>query len=325
MIELVALRPIFHGVGTIKSGQPFRADQEFANKLIDEGAAVLAREYDSIEWTGDGYWRVQPHWKGQTAVIVAGGPTVTSEQIDAIGRAEPDPKIIAVNNAAKLVPWADILYFCDERWYHWNHELVHEFDGLRVTLENLSLQRQGLDVRSLRDYGVNGFAPKNDGVTNGRNSGYQALHLAALLGAARVLLVGYDMRQVDGRMHWHPEHPVATPANIFPGWIAAFATLAPELERRGVEVINCTPGSALTMFKTQDLEVALGLKKDGADKEQEFFADAPSPPNAPPRSEDPEPQPVAEQPDPVQPPAYAQERAGEFGGAGASGDWQEDR
>jgi hypothetical protein len=252
MMRLVALRDIQHGCGTIKAEHPFQADEHEALRLIDAGKAVAAADYEGLPWSGRGYWRVQPEWSGETAAIIAGGPSVTPEQAEAVRGLH----VIAVNNAVQLAPEADILYFCDARWYEWHRQTVRDFKRRRVTLENLRLQ-DDIEVRCLRDYGVVGFAPRNDGVTNGRNGGFQALHLAAWLGAGRVLLLGFDMRAANGRLHWHEEHPVHMGANIFEGWVEAFGSLAPELARRGVEVINCAPGSALHVFPRMPLEAAL--------------------------------------------------------------------
>lgn len=257
MIRLVALKQIKTGCGSIEREQPFLADEHDAERYIREGFALPEHEYERA-WSGRGYWHVQPEWKGQTVVILAGGPSLTREQVEIVmqvGSGNLDVRVIAINNAYELAPWADILYFCDDRWYEWHREEVQAFKGMRVTLENLKLQNE-IEVRALRDYGVVGFAPRNDGVSNGRNSGYQALHLAAWLGAARVLLLGYDMRPIDGRQHWHEEHRVRTPANIFAGWISAFDSIASDLTRRGVEVINCSPGSALKAFPCMDLQAA---------------------------------------------------------------------
>ncbi len=255
MMRLVALRQIKSGCGSIEPETSFVADEREGARLIEAGDAILETKYGHA-YTGSGYWYVQPEWQGATVAILAGGPSLTQDQVDALGLSDEAIKIIAINNAASIAPSADILYFCDDRWYEWNKDLVRRFDGMRVTLENIVLQKQ-IEVRCLRDYGTTGFAPRRDGVTNGRNSGYQALHLAALLGASRVILLGYDMRVVNGQMHWHDEHRVATPANIFEGWLNCYETLAPELTKRGVEVINCSPDSALLVFPRMSLAEAL--------------------------------------------------------------------
>jgi hypothetical protein len=266
-MKLVALRPISTALGTIGTAQTFYADETLGQRLLSHGDAIPEEERDLLPWSGRGYWTVQPEWQGETVVIIGGGPSLTPEQVEYVehhswqmidGFVRHDLRIIAINNVVRIAPWADLLYFCDVRWFNWNRPAVYAYDGYRVTLENLKLQNT-IAVRSLRNYGVTGFAPKRDGVTNGRNSGYQAIHLAAWLGVARIILLGFDMRAgKNGKMHWHEEHPVRTPPFIFPRWLECFGELALELRKRNVEVINCTPNSALRVFPYQPLdEVAL--------------------------------------------------------------------
>jgi hypothetical protein len=70
-----------------------------------------------------------------------------------------------------------------------------------------------------------------------------------------MILLGFDMHGD----HWHGKHeglPNPNPA-LFADWIQRFAVLATDLEAEGVEVVNCSPGTALRCFPTADLETAL--------------------------------------------------------------------
>lgn len=90
-------------------------------------------------------------------------------------------------------------------------------------------------------------------IRTGGNSGYQALNLAVLLGASRIILLGYDMRG----SHWHGDHPkrLANPKESdFAAWRARFATTLPDLARAGVEVLNCSRDTALECFARARLE-----------------------------------------------------------------------
>ena len=198
-------------------------------------------------------------WAGAVVVAIGGGPSLTHEQVDYCrGRA----KIIAINNAVDLAPWADLLYFCDERWYRWHEETVRRFEGRRVTMENEGLLAElpGLTCMkndTKRTGEREGFCESPDGLRTGGNGGYQVLQLAAHLGARRVVLLGYDMRPIDGKAHWHEEHPIPTPLDCLTGYADGFRTLVEPLRRRGVEVINATPGSALDFFPRATLQEAL--------------------------------------------------------------------
>src|SRR4051812_37749520 len=102
MMRLIALRQIMSGCGSIEPETMFIADEREAARLIKAGDAMPEQQAIQRPWGGKGYWLVQPEWKGETVVIVAGGPSVNAEQIDLLGRSGVDPKIIAINNAATL-------------------------------------------------------------------------------------------------------------------------------------------------------------------------------------------------------------------------------
>ena len=77
-------------------------------------------------------------------------------------------------------------------------------------------------------------------------------------GARRILLIGYDMREINGRKHWHPDHPApCVQKQQFGEWIHKFRKLAEDLKAAQCEVINCTPKSALQCFPMGDMEQEL--------------------------------------------------------------------
>jgi len=91
------------------------------------------------------------------------------------------------------------------------------------------------------------------------NSGAQAINLAYLLGATRIILVGYDMQNTGGRAHWFGEHPheLMTGGN-YAVYVDRFTRLAADLKYEGVEVINCTRETALYQFRRDTLESIYG-------------------------------------------------------------------
>jgi hypothetical protein len=75
------------------------------------------------------FWEVPEEWRGATAVCIGNGPSLTQAQVDftrgardANGRV----RVIAINDAFKLAPWADVLYFCDDKWWQWRRKLLAE-------------------------------------------------------------------------------------------------------------------------------------------------------------------------------------------------------
>jgi hypothetical protein len=199
------------------------------------------------------FWSVPACWAGATVAILASGPSM-SEGLAARVH-EAGLHTIAINSNWKLAPWADIIYAADvDWWHHADNRAALSLPGLKVSCQPVR------GVLQLQNTGRAGFDERPHCIRTGGNSGYQALHIAAQARAARVLLLGFDMHEKAG-CHWHGPHPLplrTTPAPLFARWCARFAELAPVLAARGVDVVNCTPGSALKCFRfsTLDHEVA---------------------------------------------------------------------
>ncbi|MAR55850.1 MAG: hypothetical protein CMM93_01580 [Rickettsiales bacterium] len=146
-----------------------------------------------------------------------------------------------------------MLYACDLRWWE-HHQGVSQFKGLKATLSKSAAARFGLEC--FEGLAMPGLSKQWGILHQGRNSGYQALNLAVLLGARRIFLLGFDMRLVEGVRHFFGDHPpgMNVPSH-YAEWVKNFETTLPYLD--GVEVINCTKGSALTCFPYQPLAEAL--------------------------------------------------------------------
>ena len=78
------------------------------------------------------------------------------------------------------------------------------------------------------------------------------MNLAFHTGVIRIVLLGYDMCQVDGKSNWHGDHPNSNnPYRIF---LKAFDAIKKDADELGIVILNATPGSALTLFPIVDLE-----------------------------------------------------------------------
>lgn len=208
-------------------------------------------------------WRVPRMWAGQTCAILGGGPSLTGEQVDAVRGS--GWRTIAINDTYRLAPWADIHYFCDLRFWGWHHDKpeFRSFPGLRVTLENREVCERHPQIKSVDNGGRLGLSLDPGVIRNGANSGYQCINLAVQLGVKRIVLLGIDMRVDDkGRTHWHGGHPLElSPKVLSDVMLPNFTAIGPEglslfgaLRKCGVDVVNCSPGSALTVFPMRALD-----------------------------------------------------------------------
>ena len=151
-----------------------------------------------------------------------------------------------------------MLYACDATW--WNEYAgVPHFEGLKYTQDDCALVYP--TVTYIRSVNKPGLSFNRSIIHQGANGGYQAINLAVHFGVNRIILLGYDMQEgPDGQKHHHGDHPkgMTNPdKGNYGRWIDAFGTMEPDLNRAGVEVINCTLDSALTCFPMAKLEEVL--------------------------------------------------------------------
>lgn len=203
-------------------------------------------------------WRVEPVFAGRTIAVLGAGPSLTAADIERV-RSAGWP-MVAVNNAHELAPDAAVHFFTDVRWHRWYGQSAayRAFRGIRATLENWRIAASDPDLRALINHAREGLCFTPGRICNGGSSGYAAMNLALQLGAARLVLLGFDMRPApDGRTHFFGDHPTATPPEVYALMLSYFPTMLPELKARGIEVINATPGSALTAFQVRPLSELL--------------------------------------------------------------------
>lgn len=164
-------------------------------------------------------------------------------------------RVVAVNDAYRLAPWADLLYACDYRWWTW-HPGARQFAGIKATYSETAA-REWPDIKWVRgERNTKGLSTDPGKINCGQNSGYQAINIAYLLGARKIILLGYDMKPAADRAHWFGEHPNRIRSN-YRAWLTNYQTIADQLPALGLTVINATPGSALRCFPLQPLEQAL--------------------------------------------------------------------
>lgn len=226
-------------------------------------------------------WTVPPIWEGGDVWILGGGPSVPKQfgipdevVHDVIHGILPPSAyspymeplhkchVIGINVAFLIGDWIDMVFFGDSKFFHQYKEKLARFPGMRVTcnpgLKGIPwVKWLARDIR--HSFGI-GSTP--DMVSWNSNSGAAAISVAAHAGAKRIILLGFDMKQgVDKSKHWHRLYqPIITPAEAkrkgvilhqrmpFDRHLKCFPTIAKEAAERGIEILNASPDSAITVF-----------------------------------------------------------------------------
>jgi len=158
-------------------------------------------------------WNVPRLFEGRMVAVLAPGKNLTQELADSV----VDLPRIAVKRAYRLAPDADMLIGLDgtadaEFWTE-----TDDFDGLRVCGTECDL-----DVLYLHlPHEVVTLAPGH--VIHIRNNGLAAIRVAAMAGASKILLLGFDTGRYEA---FHG----------FRGLTEGLAQLTAELQARGVAV-----------------------------------------------------------------------------------------
>jgi len=201
---------------------------------------------------------IAPIWSGKTAVVIGSGPSLSLKQIAMIWQAKMNMHIgvIAVNDNYQIAPWADWVYGCDYKFWQWHHQSVlAHFDGRKCTTD-----AKAAELWPVLDYLVGedrpGWSCDYSRLHYGKNSGYQAVNLAFLLGAVKIILVGFDHCFPGNCAHWFGDHPDKV-RSWYENWTECWQSVVPQAKDHGIEIINSTPESALKVFPARPLISAL--------------------------------------------------------------------
>jgi hypothetical protein len=189
------------------------------------------------------FWSVPREWPGETAFIIAGGPSVKGQNLELLrGR-----RVIVINSSVYSVPWADFLYFGDWRWWHEpeNKAAVENFRGRVVTVSRLCSESKALMCRVTKPPGL---ALAHDSLMQKWTSLTAATNLAAhLVGpGGTIIWLGADGKiAADGRTH-HYDKPHRWPyrPGCYDKQHADLVTIIPSLQALKISAFNASPGTA---------------------------------------------------------------------------------
>lgn len=209
---------------------------------------------------------IEPKYQGQTALIICTGPSLTPEVIEKVK--ESKLKKFGVNNIYKIID-IDVFVACNDFYFdhYWDKGLRDCKAEMWTNSERCSKQYGVNYIRTPADNEIPGLSKDPSYVHRHHGSGPMCLNVAYHYGITKMLLVGWDMYypgKVDRFNYNKPRHffgddeisgkhfPMTGDDGEFTGLIRETCSIKPE--DYGIEIINCTPNSAMTCFPMGNLE-----------------------------------------------------------------------
>ena len=226
-------------------------------------------------------WFTAPRiWLRDTVFIIGGGPSLegfdwsplhdrpcigcNDAYVEPLSTPRPDRTHV-------IRTWLDVCVFGDEGWWsrHWvdrvvsrknkrDHQGLLHYPGLIVTncVKGDIKAVSRLKVMQRCNRGVK--HPPHQ-LSWYQNTGAAAICLALLFGASRIVLLGFDMRRINGKNNWHRAIKQEPGKRIFADHITGHTRLKQDLDGANydVEVLNATPDTALDVWPKVKLEDVL--------------------------------------------------------------------
>ncbi len=194
-----------------------------------------------------------PWLPGATIVCIAGGPSLTKADCDLVAAAQAagDCVLFGVNDAYRIVP-VQLVYGGDQKWWHTtlpgggtHASRTKAIDTIRW---RMCAQDSGAVGGIIKVPGKDcpNLSREPGFVHYGGNGGYQLINVAYLVGAARIVLLGYDCGYgANNQCHWFGQHPpgVHTTSN-YAEWQRKFSTI----DVPDCEILNASRRTAITAF-----------------------------------------------------------------------------
>ena len=195
--------------------------------------------------------------QSKTVCCIATGPSLTQQQVDT-ARAKGF-RLFACNNAYQLAPDAELLYAVNIEWWDHYWSEVKDLPCAKWTTNKAAADKY--PINWIRERNAAGLCEQSGVIHHGHGSGYSLVSMAHKAGADRIVLLGYDLKYApdyDGRSrrvgsaprHFFGEYPqrmqhwpsVAVKNGVHVDLVELYRSIK---DQGLVEIVNCTPGSAL--------------------------------------------------------------------------------
>jgi len=198
--------------------------------------------------------KIPRKYEGRPIVLCATGPSLTPEVVETIREFKDKVVVFGINDSYKIIDFLDEFYACDTRWWNaWGEDFRKIYPYLSAWTQCEESARK-FQLQHISGKHRKGFSESPGVIHYGKNSGFQALNIAYLMGGSKFILTGYNMQKTT-KSHFFGDHPPGMNKNSpYNDFIKHFSTVQLEIARN---IVNCTPNTALTIFEQADLRETL--------------------------------------------------------------------
>ena len=203
----------------------------------------------------------------KTICCIGTGPSLTTGQIDAARK--KGFALYGCNLTYQIVPDLALFYSVNYAfWAHYWHIGLKQHPAEKWTTNKKVAEKYG--VNWIAERFQHGLSTDRDIISHGHGSGFSLVSMAHRNGADRIILLGYDCKyseSYDGLereigstpRHYFGEYPSSMQhwpsVSVQGGVHTELVDLYRSIKEQGlVEVINCTPGSAIDCFPYMDIQ-----------------------------------------------------------------------
>lgn len=196
---------------------------------------------------------LQAELQGATVFIVGGGNSLRGFDYEKLsGR-----KVIGINQACVYLPNLTAIYWADEDWAARNDDTLNahacklRFCGKPHPSDAVLHTEQKLlgGATALKITGQLGLDDDINCV-RGNNSGSHVINLCINAGAARIVLLGFDMKL----KHWHDDYTLSYTDEVYNGFLDSIESIARSTH---IQIINCSIESRINVFPKVPIERVL--------------------------------------------------------------------
>lgn len=172
-----------------------------------------------------------------------------------------DKFVIGVNAAFNLGNWLNAIYFLDKTFMlTWRGAMAASRIPAYSALPYTEDERWCVTLNSEARRGISNVPHT---VCHNSNSGAAAINLAYHMGATTIVLIGFDMKNVNNKQHFHGEYinskleRIAEHKMDYEGHIEVFGAIKKDADKLGIKIINTSLKSRLRQFEKIPLKEIL--------------------------------------------------------------------